>query len=103
MFSKLRIIAILGASAAVCGCSASQIAHKTIGSPDPGFGEVTRHNAAVHIIDPDPVYAADAAQPGDDGAKAAAATKRYRTDAVKTPEVTMSTQSGSSGGGSGGR
>lgn len=102
MFSKLRIIAMFGAAAAVCGCTSGPVAHKTIGSPDPGFGEVTRHNAAVHIIDPDPVYTADASQPGDDGAKAASAMKRYRTDAVKTPQA-QSSQTSTSSGGSGSR
>jgi hypothetical protein len=53
------------------------------GSLDAGFGEVTRHNAAVMIIDPDPVYTAEDAQPGDHGEKAANAAKRYRTDQVK--------------------
>lgn len=56
------------------------------GSLDAGFGEVTKHNAAVQIIDPDPVYTADGAQPGDHGEKAANAAKRYRTDQVKDTE-----------------
>ena len=68
------------------------------GSLDPGFGDSTKYNAAVQIIDPDPVYTADSAQPGDSGAKGAAAVKRYRTDAVKQVE-TMSTSSGSSSSG----
>ena len=65
-------------------------------SPDPAFGEATKYNAAVQTIDPDPVYTADDSQPGDSGAKGAAAVKRYRTDAVKDVEV-MSTSTGSSG------
>ena len=65
-------------------------------SPDPAFGEATKYNAAVQTIDPDPVYTADDSQPGDSGAKGAAAVKRYRTDAVKDVEV-MTTTSGSSG------
>ena len=52
-------------------------------SPDPGFGEATRYNAAVQTIDPDPAYSEDDAQPGDSGAKGAAAVRRYRTDSVK--------------------
>lgn len=56
------------------------------GSLDAGFGEVTKHNAAVQIIDPDPVYTAEGAQPGDHGEKAANAAKRYRTDQVKETE-----------------
>ena len=65
-------------------------------SPDPAFGEATKYNAAVQTIDPDPVYTANDSQPGDSGAKGAAAVKRYRTDAVKDVEV-MSTSTGSSG------
>ena len=52
-------------------------------SPDPGFGEAVKYNAAVQIIDPDPIYSEEDAQPGDSGAKGAAAVRRYRTDAVK--------------------
>lgn len=66
-------------------------------SPDPGFGEAVKYNAAVQTIDPDPVYDADGAQPGDSGDKGAAAVKRYRTDQVKKVEV-MTTTSGSGGG-----
>ena len=60
-------------------------------SPDPGFGETTKYNAAVQIIDPDPVYSAEDAQPGDRGDKGAAAVKRYRTDAVKGVEKQTTT------------
>ena len=65
-------------------------------SPDPSFGESTKYNAAVQVIDPDPVYAAGGSQPGESGAKGTAAVKRYRTDAVKQVEVTQTT-SGASG------
>ena len=65
-------------------------------SPDPGFGEVTKYNAAVQTIDPDPVYSEDGAQPGDSGAKGAAAVKRYRTDAVK--EIEQQQTTGGAGG-----
>ena len=68
-------------------------------SPDPSFGESTKYNAAVQVIDPDPVYAADGSQPGDSGAKGAAAVKRYRTDAVKAVVATQTT--GSTGSSSG--
>ena len=63
------------------------------GSLDPGFGEAVKYNAAVQTIDPDPVYDEDDSQPGDSGAKGAAAVKRYRTDAVKTVEA-VETSSG---------
>ncbi len=65
------------------------------GSLDPGFGEAVKYNAAIQTIDPDPVYAEDGAQPGDSGAKGAAAVKRYRTDAVKDVEQVDTTTSGS--------
>jgi hypothetical protein len=60
-------------------------------SPDPAFGEATKYNAAVQTIDPVPVYSEDGSQPGDSGAKGAAAVKRYRTDTVKEVEETTTT------------
>ena len=67
---------------------------------DPGFGETVKYAAAVQTIDPDPVYAPDGAQPGDNGDKGAQAVKHYRQGSVK-PVETMSTTSGGGGGGSG--
>ena len=67
---------------------------------DPGFGETVKYAAAAQTIDPDPVYAPDGAQPGDNGDKGAHAVKRYRSDAVKEVQM-METTSGSSSGGSG--
>ena len=52
-------------------------------SPDPAFGEAAKYNAAVQTVDPDPVYSEEDAQPGENGAKGAAAVRRYRTDSVK--------------------
>lgn len=60
-------------------------------SPDPGFGEATKYNAAVQTIDPDPVYSEDDAQPGDNGSKGAGAVRRYRSDAVKQPQQQTTT------------
>lgn len=74
----------------------------TDASLDPGFGEAAKYNAAIQIIDSDPVYAETNALPGDSGAKGVAAVKRYRTDAVK-PVETQSTTESSSGSGSGPR
>ena len=70
-------------------------------SLDPGFGEAVKYNAAIQTIDPDPVYAEGDALPGSDGAKGAAAVKRYRTDAVKAVETLTTTEGSSSGSGSG--
>ena len=91
MFSKARMTAIAGALA----LAACNTPHKNIGSPDPGFGEVIKHNAAVQIIDPDPVYRAEGSQPGDQGEKGTQASRRYRTDQVKQIEQTTTTASAS--------
>ena len=76
------------------GCSTM---NKPIGMEDPALGETVKYNAAIQTVNPDPVYPAGSAQAGDSGVKAAAAVKRYRTDAVKQVEV-METTSGGSGG-----
>lgn len=69
------------------------------GSLDAGFGEAVKYDMAIQVIDPDPVYDQNDAQPGADGAKGAAAAKRYRTDQVKQVETQTTTQgSGSSSG-----
>lgn len=64
---------------------------------DVGFGEAVRYDMAIQTVNPDPVYAEDALQPGYHGEKAQKATDRYRKGATK-PVRTESTQSG---GGSG--
>ena len=83
----------LAALLALGGCNT---ANSAIGSGDTRFGEAVKYNAAVQTINPDPVYAADGALPGDSGVKAAAATKRYRTDTVKSVEEIKTTSGGSS-------
>jgi hypothetical protein len=88
---SFRLAVAFGAVVALGGCNT---VNQNIGSDDPAFGEAMRYNAAIQIIDPDPVYAPGGALPGDNGAKGAAAMKRYRTDAVKQVE-TMQTSSGS--------
>jgi predicted small secreted protein len=88
MSSRLLLIA-----AATVTLGACNTMHKNIGQDDPGMGEAVKYNAAVQTVNPDPVYRAGDAQPGDSGAKGAAAVKRYRTDAVK-PVETMQTTSG---------
>jgi hypothetical protein len=64
------------------------------GSVDPGFGEAIKYDMAVQTIDPDPVYSADSAQPGEQADKLAPAVKRYRTDAVKAVEQVQTTGGG---------
>ncbi|WP_300974523.1 hypothetical protein [Sphingomonas sp. LHG3406-1] len=67
-------------------------------SPDPSFGEVTARNKIVQVINPDPAYPADAAQPGDNGERSAAAVDRYEKGNVKQ---TVRVSTGGTGGGSG--
>lgn len=69
-------------------------------SADPGFGEAVKYNAAVQTVNPEPQYGVDDALPGASGARAADASKRYRTDQVKQTE---SQGTAASGGGSGPR
>jgi predicted small secreted protein len=77
MSSKRLLIA-----ASCLGLAGCNTVDKNIGQEDPYLGEAVRYNAAVQTINPDPVYAADAAQPGDNGDKGADAVKRYRNDEV---------------------
>lgn len=96
MSSRL-VLAVLAASVA-CACSP---VNEPIGVRAASFGEASKVNAAVQIINPDPVYAQGSAQPGDHGEKAAAAAERYRTDNVKEVQ-TIRTAGGARGGGGGG-
>lgn len=103
MSSKLLLLP--AALALLAGCQTRPITPvypplPQAGSLASGLGEVVKYNTAIQIIDPDPVYPADGAQPGDHGEKGAAAVKRYRTDQVK--EVETQTTGGVSGLGTGG-
>jgi hypothetical protein len=93
MSSKLLLIGV--AALGVAGCSTM---NKPIGVEDPGLGESVKWNAAVQIINPDPVYPEGSAQPGGSGQHGAEAVKRYRAGSVKQVQV-MTTTSGGSGGG----
>ena len=97
MSSRLLAAAAL---LALAGCQNTLYVRPALpqaGSLDAGVGETTKYNAAVQVINPDPVYTVDGAQPGDNGAKAAAATKRYRTGTAKEPQSISSTSSGGGG------
>ena len=96
-----RLIILTLAATALAACS--HVDERT-GSVDRHFGEAAAWNKEAQVIDPDPVYDDAGAKPGDSGAVAAAASKRYRTDAVKQPqrEQTTSGSTGSSGGGGSG-
>ena len=95
-----RLIAAAGAVMLLPACNTAPLGQA--GSLDAGFGEASKYNAAVQTIDPEPVYAATGAQPGDHGEKGANAVKRYRTDQVKETEGTSGSGQ-DSGGGSGPR
>lgn len=77
--SSRRILMLSAVGLAMAGCNT---AHREIGQEDPFLGESVRYNAAVHTINPDPIYPEDAAEPGSSGVKGAAAVARYRTDQV---------------------
>lgn len=97
MSSKRLLIAV----AACMPLAACNTAQTHIGDDDPLFGESVKYDAAIQTINPAPVYSAESAQPGSNGAVGANAVKRYETDKVKQPPTTQSTM-GSSGGGGGG-
>lgn len=61
---------------------------------DRGFGEALRYDMALQTIDPDPVYPAEGAKPGDSGAKGAAAVEAYRKGQTKALRIERSTASG---------
>ena len=91
---------LLQAASAVLALSACDTVYPTSQSIDPGLGEAVKYDMAIQTIDPDPVYTAEDAQPGDNGEKGSEAVKRYRKDQVKAVETQATT--GSSGGGASG-
>lgn len=88
---SFRLLLAPAALALFGGCSTI---NAPIGSSDPGFGEAVKYNAAIQTIDPDPVYTASDAQPGDHGEKGAKAVERYRKDQVKQTEAIQTTGGG---------
>jgi hypothetical protein len=98
MFCK-RSLAFGFAAVSMSGCASLD---PVTGSVDRHFGEAVAWNKAVHIVNPDPIHAADGAKPGANGAVAAAAARRYRTDQVKPVETVGTTSAVSGGSGSGG-
>lgn len=97
-----RLLALAAGCALLGACTTAPLPQA--GSLDAGLGEATKYNAAVQIIDPDPTYPAGGAQPGDNGEKAANASRRYRTDQVKEPEpATVNRRGGGTAGGTGPR
>lgn len=92
MRCEVKLLAAAGAVLIIGGCA----------PVDPGMGEALRYDMAAQTIDPDPVYPEDGAKPGDSGEHGAKAVERYRKGSVKDVQ-SLSTSSGSSGGGSGPR
>ncbi len=78
---RFKSALILLGTAGIAGCANVDPVSQ---SPDPAFGESVKYNTALQTIDPDPVYPADSAQPGDQGDKAQAAVERLRTDQTRT-------------------
>ena len=93
MRSKVIAVSAVGLLAASC----THIDPATQ-SPDPQFGEAVKYDMAIQVINPDPVYTADMAKPGDNGDKGAAAVERYRTDQVKDAKPVKTNESGSEAG-----
>jgi hypothetical protein len=98
MAMSFRLLAAAAGCAMIGACTTTPSPAPQAGSLDAGWGEASKYNAAVQIIDPDPVYPAEGAQPGDHGEKAANASKRYRTDQVKQPVKQSAGSSGAAGG-----
>lgn len=68
---------------------------------DVTFGGAVKSDYALQTINPDPHAQSDAIE-GGSGAVAGAAAERYRTDKVKQPPVTQTTNVGVGGGGGSG-
>ena len=94
-----RPLALAAPLAILSACSATPYNH--IDSPDPAFGESVKYSMAIQVIDPEPVYDPQGAQPGDNGEVAANAVERYRTGENVERHKTES-RMGASGGSAGG-
>lgn len=77
-------VLLLGGLLTACAGGASA----PVGPPPLGvdFGNAVRANAAVHIIDPNPMYADDGA-PALNGKRAAGAMTRYENGTTTPPEA----------------
>lgn len=94
---RLRFAAALGAALALAACGTTP---NTMGwGKNDNFGEASRQTFAAQVINPNPVYEEPYAI--GNGAKAAAAVERYRTDKVKQPAPQRTSAFGNSGSGGG--
>ena len=89
MSSRLLIAPL--AAGLLAGCNTIDPVTRSV---DPAFGEAVKYNAALQTIDPAPVYGELHAQPGESGAKGAAAVERYRTGQVREVERIQTTGGG---------
>lgn len=85
---RVRALLVVAGMLALAACNT---ANSHIGDEDPRFGESVKYNQAIQTVNPDPVHASGAAEPGGSGAKGEAAVKRYRTDAVRPVDTYQST------------
>lgn len=92
---RIRSLALAVSLAGLAGCNTL---NPVSGSVDPAFGEAVKYDMAIQVIDPDPIYDEAGAQPGDSGAKGAAAVERYRSDQVKQVEQIQTTTTTGGGG-----
>jgi hypothetical protein len=82
-----RLLAIAVLASPVAACTPNDI----------NMGASVKHNSALQIENPEPVYAEAATT---SGSQTAAAQERYRKGTVKKPVGVKTTTSGSSGSGS---
>jgi hypothetical protein len=89
--AALAIMGLASCAALLVGDNAQE--SSTAGKLGKDFGNTALHNAAQHIVDPVPPNVM-AGAPALDGARAAAAYRRYRTGTVIAPEAVETTNFG---------
>ena len=86
MIKQIAIGLVTATLLAACGPSV----YRDSTTPIPGYGNATKQNAAVMIIDPQPASAANV-NIDFDGRRAGIAIERYRTGTVIPPEEQRTT------------
>lgn len=86
MTKRIAIGLVTAALLAACGPSV----YRDSATPIPGYGNAVKQNAAVMIIDPQPVSAANV-DIDFDGRRGGIAIERYRTGTVIPPEEQRTT------------
>jgi hypothetical protein len=80
---RKRLAIVLTSAALLAACSPT--VYQDSDTPFPGYGNAVKQNAAVMIIDPQPLSAANV-EIDFDGRRAGIAIERYRTGTVIPPE-----------------